>query len=197
MKHRNAAWYFIDQTTLINLTCHHESAPLSSLPFLSRLASSVAALSLPRSDDGRQLSLFLLSGGPRGKEVRQKRGQAGVRPLPHQVLRQHLRRVSSTHPCGIKGASIIMYFRSSGPCSLNIPVVRLSSIPPSSIRSSAIRAGSGTRSVSGVQSVTSLWPKSPSAPRMIASCVGSAAPRRTRRAATAAINPSWLVRQQI
>ena len=83
----------------------------------------------------------------------------------------------------------------SGPCFLHVPVISLS--PPSSIRSSAIKAGSGTRSASVVRSVTSLWPKSPSAPRMIASCVGSAAPRRTLHAATAAINPSWLVRQQL
>lgn len=64
----------------------------------------VVVLSLHWSDDGRQLALFLLSGGPWGEEVRPQRRQAGVRPLPHQVLRQLLRRVPPTHPCGIKGA---------------------------------------------------------------------------------------------
>lgn len=66
--------------------------------------------------------------------------------------------------------------------------------PFSSIRSSATRADTGTRSVSAVQSVTSLWLRSPSAPRMTASCVGSAAPERMLHAATAVINPYWRVR---
>lgn len=72
------------------------------LPSLSSWC--IVVVSLPRSDDGRELKLFLLSGGPRGEEVRPQRGPAGVHPLPHQVLRQLLRRVPSSHPCGIKGA---------------------------------------------------------------------------------------------
>lgn len=60
-------------------------------------------------------------------------------------------------------------------------------------RSSAIRAGSGMRSVSVVPSVTSLWLRSLSAQRTTASCVGSAAPGRTPLVVTAAINPYLLV----
>lgn len=157
------------------------------LPFLSSCFIGRSAGS--RSDDGRQLKLLLLSGGPRGKKVCPQWRQVGVCPLPHQVLRQLLRWVPSTHPCRIKGKcfQLPLYFPSM--ClSLNSPV-------PSHIRSSAIRAGTGMRSVSVVQSVTSLWPRSPSAPRTTASCAGSAAPERMLHAATAVTNPYWLVRQ--
>lgn len=124
-------------------------------------------------------------------------------PLPHQVLCQHLRRVPSTHLCGNKGMrdllavkflyiflirSVIQYLTV-----LPLYFALLSSVP-SSIRSSVIRANTGMRSVSVAPSVTSLWPRSPSAPRRTASCVGSAAPERTLHAAMAAINPYWLVR---
>lgn len=158
------------------------------------LGFCVVVVSLPQSDDGGELALFLLSGGPRGEEVRPQRRQARLHPLSHQVLRQHLRRVPSTHPCGIKGvwSCICMYFLSGLTpfLPLHLPLIKL----PSSIRSSAIRVGTGMRIVSVVRSVTSLWPRSPSAPKTTASCVGSAAPERMLHAATAATKPYRLVR---
>ncbi len=64
----------------------------------------IACVPFLSSGDGRQLALFLLSGGPQWEEVCPKRRQAGVRPLPQQVLCKLLRRMPSTDPCGIKGA---------------------------------------------------------------------------------------------
>lgn len=121
-----------------------------------------------------------------------------MRSLPHKVLRQLLRRVPPSHLRGNKGVSSscisLCGFRSFGiSCHLRPAVIQKIS-PFSSIRSSATRADTGTRSVSAAQSVTSLWLRSPSAPRMTASCVGSAAPERMLHAATAVINPYWRVR---
>lgn len=43
-----------------------------------------------------------------------------MRPLPHQVLRQLLRRVPPTHPCGVKGTT---------PSGSSVCWLRLSSVP--------------------------------------------------------------------
>lgn len=54
-------------------------------------------------DDGWQLSLFLLPGGPRWEAVCPKRGEAGVCSLSHKVLRQLMCRMPQTHLSGDKG----------------------------------------------------------------------------------------------
>lgn len=140
-------------------------------------------LSSLHSHDGRQLTLFLLSGGPRWEEVRPPRRQTSVRPLPHQVLRQLLRRVPPTHPCGVKGTAPSVY---------SVSWMHLSPVPLAT-RSSTIRAATGTKSVSAAQSATRTWPRSRSAPKTSASCAGSAARKRPLHGAMAATNLYWPV----
>lgn len=158
------------------------------LPFISPCFSGSSSNS--QSNNVRQLTLLLLSGGPRRKKVCPQWRQTSVRPLPHKVLRQLLCRVSSTDPCGIKGRPSLSALSSLHVTSFII----ISLFLLSAIRSSTIRAATGMRSVSAAPSVTSLWPRSRSAPRTTASCVESAAPERMHHVAMAATNPYWLVR---